>query len=448
MPAVILNPNRGAMGAARFVALFAVAVACLFAAASPASAAGKTQPSSASGQMQRFDPSCGKDGACEVWKGFRVNHPFPTQVFAGQRVADRLVLIFSEPALPKSRLEPLIKAAFGARPARDADTAVDDRRRRLARGHGRDRPLAIRQRASGDRPSCEPVAAGSAVAARRTTVGHRVRLQLEAANAPYAARARGQAPNLDPRPGELNDWLSDATLRWRINASLPDSTGRPFQELVKGRDVGAYASTDNELTLLLLNSADIEASNEVAGELRARLARRFSLVRGRERRRAGCDLDRQGLHGHRRPDAPRAGRRHRATPLRDVRSPGQCRYARARAKLRAHHAAGRQDARRPPLGSDWAPIYLSKQLIDTEFGALLNITDQMLKSWSMAGQIDYLYFDYPLRPTGTRFAFGAQPLSEIVFARDGSRPGPVQLEHDGQCRRCGAGRVVRADRRR
>jgi len=114
MPAVILNPNRGAMGAARFVALFAVAVACLFAAASPASAAGKTQPSSASGQMQRFDPSCGKDSACEVWKGFRVNHPFPTQVFAGQRVADRLVLIFSEPALPKSRLEPLIKAAFGA----------------------------------------------------------------------------------------------------------------------------------------------------------------------------------------------------------------------------------------------------------------------------------------------------------------------------------------------
>jgi hypothetical protein len=63
MPAVILNPNRGAMGAARFVALFAVAVACLFAAASPASAAGKTQPSSASGQMQRFDPLV-REGRC------------------------------------------------------------------------------------------------------------------------------------------------------------------------------------------------------------------------------------------------------------------------------------------------------------------------------------------------------------------------------------------------
>ena len=39
--------------------------------------------------------------------------------------------------------------------------------------------------------------------------------------------------------------------------------------------------------------------------------------------------------------------------------------------------------------ADWAPIYLSDPLIDSEFGALLNITDQMLKSWSSAGDIDY-----------------------------------------------------------
>jgi hypothetical protein len=41
---------------------------------------------------------------------------------------------------------------------------------------------------------------------------------------------------------------------------------------------------------------------------------------------------------------------------------------------------------------DWAPSYLSASLIDTEFGALLNITDQILKSWSEAGGIEYLYF--------------------------------------------------------
>lgn len=43
----------------------------------------------------------------------------------------------------------------------------------------------------------------------------------------------------------------------------------------------------------------------------------------------------------------------------------------------------------------WAPIYLSDNVIDTEFGGLLNITDQMLKSWSLGGKIDYRNFDYP-----------------------------------------------------
>jgi hypothetical protein len=44
---------------------------------------------------------------------------------------------------------------------------------------------------------------------------------------------------------------------------------------------------------------------------------------------------------------------------------------------------------------DWAPIYLSRELIDTEYGSLLNITDQMLKSWSMKGKVRYARFKYP-----------------------------------------------------
>jgi hypothetical protein len=46
-------------------------------------------------------------------------------------------------------------------------------------------------------------------------------------------------------------------------------------------------------------------------------------------------------------------------------------------------------------GMDWAPIYLSKELLNTEYGSLLNITDQMLKSWSSNGGIDYVDFSYP-----------------------------------------------------
>lgn len=46
-------------------------------------------------------------------------------------------------------------------------------------------------------------------------------------------------------------------------------------------------------------------------------------------------------------------------------------------------------------GKDYAPIYLSDELWHTEYGNILNITDQMLKSWSENGMIDYVDFDYP-----------------------------------------------------
>ncbi|WP_321796834.1 hypothetical protein [Caballeronia sp. J97] len=53
--------------------------------------------------------------------------------------------------------------------------------------------------------------------------------------------------------------------------------------------------------------------------------------------------------------------------------------------------AGRVDNKRK---LDWAPIYLSDQLIDTEYGSLLNVTDQMLKSWSLGGSVRYVNFKY------------------------------------------------------
>jgi len=52
--------------------------------------------------------------------------------------------------------------------------------------------------------------------------------------------------------------------------------------------------------------------------------------------------------------------------------------------------AGKMDG-----GMDWAPIYLSPELLNTEYGSLLNITDQMLKSWSSNGNVDYIDFNYP-----------------------------------------------------
>jgi hypothetical protein len=46
-------------------------------------------------------------------------------------------------------------------------------------------------------------------------------------------------------------------------------------------------------------------------------------------------------------------------------------------------------------GNDFAPIYLSPEIIDTEIGSVLNITDQLLKSWSENGEVRYVGFQYP-----------------------------------------------------
>ncbi len=70
--------------------------------------------------------------------------------------------------------------------------------------------------------------------------------------------------------------------------------------------------------------------------------------------------------------------------------------------------AGRVDQKRK---LDWAPIYLSDQLIDTEYGSLLNVTDQMLKSWSMGGAVQYVNFRYA---DPTSFSSATPLLQEAV----------------------------------
>ena len=44
---------------------------------------------------------------------------------------------------------------------------------------------------------------------------------------------------------------------------------------------------------------------------------------------------------------------------------------------------------------DWARIYLSPAILDTEVGSVLNIADQLLKSWSSHGTTTYENFSYP-----------------------------------------------------
>ncbi len=73
-----------------------------------------------------------------------------------------------------------------------------------------------------------------------------------------------------------------------------------------------------------------------------------------------------------------------------------------------------------PNFEDWAPIYLSDSLINTDFGSLLNITDQLLKSWSVNGSVKFANFDnYPKPLYWPQFQ---RPMRELYknFLKEGS----------------------------
>jgi hypothetical protein len=65
---------------------------------------------------------------------------------------------------------------------------------------------------------------------------------------------------------------------------------------------------------------------------------------------------------------------------------------------------------------DWAPVLLSPELVDTEYGHLLNVADQLLKGWSQAGRVTYKGFSAYREPDDYPFG-GATPLSKIVHDR-------------------------------
>jgi hypothetical protein len=64
-------------------------------------------------------------------------------------------------------------------------------------------------------------------------------------------------------------------------------------------------------------------------------------------------------------------------------------------ELKQSYERTRPFAGRTLDGRDWAPILLSPELRDTEYGSLLNITDQLLKGWSNNGVVRYTGFEYP-----------------------------------------------------
>lgn len=84
-------------------------------------------------------------------------------------------------------------------------------------------------------------------------------------------------------------------------------------------------------------------------------------------------------------------------------------------------------------GKDYAPILLSDELWHTEYGNILNITDQMLKSWSENGKIEYHGFHYP-KPFDWAFKDGIihdLGVSELTYNWNTAGAGYIMDGDDG-----------------
>lgn len=84
-------------------------------------------------------------------------------------------------------------------------------------------------------------------------------------------------------------------------------------------------------------------------------------------------------------------------------------------------------------GKDWAPILLSDALWHTEYGNILNVTDQMLKSWSENGDIEYENFNYQ-KPVYWAFNVGAtKDLGVTTLTYNWNTEGVGYVVDDGDC---------------
>jgi len=349
-----------------------------------------------------FNPDCQEDAACEAWRRFREARPYPYQAFAGHRLPEgRAVLVLSEPPpdITHAQAISLLTELFADR----KPTAIVKRWMIGSDGYVEDLVATF------DAPelTSDDVLSDSDLRDRiallqQAWFGTACGGDVEVIGSASLSRASGIAPNLQVSAAELSGWLGDPKLLWtRIEDARP--VGYNWGE-ISGDDPlsGAFVTADGTLTLFTFAKSALDDAAALAA-LRDDF-RRFAVSSDSIVGAVWNDAGRVGLVG-----------RARSHPLSQI-PPLRFETFVLLAKQRGDELSQSYERTNPMAGKmpdtrDWAPIYLSPPLIDSELGALLNITDQMLKSWSEAGRVDYLYFHYPLKPNVFPFD---RPLSEII----------------------------------
>jgi len=355
----------------------------------------------------RFDPGCASgDDACAAWREFRDDHPYPVQTFAGKRLgAGKAILILSEP--PPDIDRPTARnAVMGA--FQNLNPVAGIKRWKIGPdGYVDDIVLTFDapELQSDDllqSPDIRDRIAQLQAAWFGTACGGDVEIVGDG-----SARVAGTAPNLEVSAKDIGDWLSDPKLQWLPIEDYADKS-ESWTDLASDKANGAFLSNDGQLVLLTFDRAVLDGGDKLETLRSAfrRFAASTDAIIGAFWTKDGGDqvafLGRRRTH----PQSQIAPLRFETFKM--LVAEGQDNLAQS--YERGNALAGRIESQ----ARDWAPIYLSPSLKDTEFGALLNVTDQMLKGWSQHGEVNYLTFAYPRTPS--KFPFD-KALSDIVYSR-------------------------------
>jgi hypothetical protein len=330
------------------------------------------------------------DQPCQDWLTFRDSVLGPYQAFAIAAHDARATVILSEPFAPRAELLELVDTVFGSSLVRRSyrrwstgldgwledlvlEVNVDDRRTtRVVSGHdlaGWNAPAAVIDRLLF-------LYAGL----YGTTDGFTV----DNVNAMKDVDL-GAIPELRVPAADLLDWLEDTKKTWDRLPPQADAKAAGFQALRTTKTPSVYAREDQALVVLVVPAKS--ALTDLAEPFR-RFAVASDVLLGAYRLTNGPTL----LVGRTR-QVP-------FTTLPPLRFETFASFVRYRTtELAQSYERQRVFAGKIQHGQfagwDWAPILLSSQLDDSEFGTLLNEADQILKSWSEAGSVDYYAFDHP-----------------------------------------------------
>jgi hypothetical protein len=298
-----------------------------------------------------------------VWKQFRRTYPYHQQTVAlSPKFSDGCrVLIVSEPPPDSSRAN--VQEALGA----DASRLEAHRLRIGYDGWVEDWVTAL--------PAAEPNSIAPAVQSLAEELfGTAYKMYLTPTDAPAPPLETGL--NVRPSLAELAQWLRPET-----ELTTNDKTRVvAVKQLLSGEAPGVYLSKERGLVVWAIPKRD------GIGGLQAQ-ARQFALdsdlVIG-----ALASPSSILLAGRDRQLSPEAFPPLRYETIRLLANTERDELQQS--FERTNFFAGRYDD-----ANDWAPIFLSPSLVDTEYGSLLDIADQFLKQYSQAGQTRYENFDYP-----------------------------------------------------